>query len=80
MAPNYITKKQLNNIAYRTSKNILGKMLSQAFVIVRKEGLELRIASIDKDHRTYKTDDEGRNPLRLNVNVKNSVITSVHIG
>lgn len=40
-------KKVLTGLAHRMSTTIKGRMLAAAFVQVRREGLTLRVASID---------------------------------
>lgn len=40
-------KKQSNSLAYKVSTQIKGKILAAAFVDVRREGLLLRVATID---------------------------------
>ncbi len=41
------SKKIVNGLARRLSENIRGKLLAQAFVVLRRDGLITRVASID---------------------------------
>ena len=58
-------KKRLEeNLARKMASQVLGNLLAQAFIILRREGLSIRVATIDgkpvqaalKDHRIVNVD------------------------
>lgn len=76
-----MSKFNLNGLARRVSDHIKGLMLAQAFVIVRREGYQLRVATIDsKPVAATLNKSDMTNQKRINVDVTNGNIKRAWIG
>lgn len=69
---------QNNGQIYRLSQKIKGMLLSQAFVELRREGLQLRVNLIDGE--TITPNPANQLNERINVNVLNGIVTSTWVG
>ena len=72
-----LSRRRLNSLAHRVSKDVIGKTLAHAFVIaVKREGLSLHVAQID-DTKNPATDSD---PSRINVSVSGSIVQKSWVG
>lgn len=74
------TKRGQSGLIHRVSKQVKGLQLAEAFVIIRREGFRLRVASIDKKVVMPITDKDVADENRLNVDVIDGAIKRVWIG
>jgi len=66
----FTSVKKQRNAKYRMTKNIIGMTLAQAFVISRRDGFDVNVASIDG----ARVNDVLRSAKSINVIVENDII------
>ena len=72
-----LSRRKLNGLAHRVSKDILNKPLQQAFVMIRREGMSIRVQSLDDEVFTH---DNESDPLRINVVVVGGIVRKSFVG
>jgi hypothetical protein len=72
-----MSRKKLNGLTYRVSKQVVGKVLAQAYVMIRREGLIFHIARFDNEVRSCCSKKEHR---RINVRVVDGMVRSAWVG
>lgn len=78
MANSTLSRRKLNSLTHRVSKDVLGTMLAQAFVLAKREGLTLRVVNLDGEQISVVDPDS--DPMRINVNVSESVVRKSWVG
>lgn len=73
-----LPRRKLNKLAHRVSSSLVRKILHQAFVDVRREGLKLRVSQIDNE-RMIESNDDG-DPTRINVIVRGGIVQKSWVG
>lgn len=74
------TKRGLTGLIHRVSKQAKGLELAHAFVIVRREGFKLRVATIDKKVVVAITERDVIDENRINVDVIDGAVKRSWIG
>ena len=74
----YTSRKKLNGLVHRMSKDIINKDLAHAFKMLKSAGLTIRVAQMDDEKRPQVDDD--KDPRRINVVVVGGRVLRCWVG